>query len=90
MLEELGSMISNYRRRLFWGIRTPHHGQLRPTKNSIEIKVGDLKLLLKLLLSQEGPLRPGSVLRHHISSCEDQRKKQTEIPGFGESRMAAS
>jgi hypothetical protein len=51
---------------------TSHNGQLRPAKNSIEIKVGDLEFLLKLLLGQKRSLRLGSVLGHNSSSYEDQ------------------
>jgi hypothetical protein len=72
-------------------MRTSHNGQLRSAKNSIEIKVGDLKLLLKLLLSQKRSLRLGSVLGHNPSPYEDPYEKDrlvTEIPRFR--REAAS
>ena len=68
-------------------MHTSHNGQLRSAKNSIEIKVGDLKLLLKLLLSQKRSLRLGYVLGHNLSPYEDPYKKDrlvTEIPGFHE------
>jgi hypothetical protein len=68
-------------------MHTSHNGQLRSAKNSIEIKVGDLKLLLKLFLSQKRSLRLGSVLGHNLSPYEDPYKKDRlvkEIPGFHE------
>lgn len=46
-------------------VRTSHHRELCPAKDSIWIEIGDFQLLFQLFLSEERPLGPNSFFRHN-------------------------